>query len=449
MSVATVRLVCMDALWTALAAIVCLVAGLAIGWAVRGRSSGTDAASLQLTAQLQASLAASEARSAALREHAERQEDQLRDAAESARREREEQRDRERREAAVLTALSPVQETLQQMHRSVAALERDRQAQYGAISEQLRRAQESDETLRSATQSLAGALRSTTARGTWGEAQLRRIVETAGLTRHVDFDLQVQLTTDDGQTGRPDLVVWLPAGKALAVDAKAPLDAFLRATALDPDKQQTAMGAHAKALRSHIDALAKRAYWTGLTASPEFVVCFVPSEAMLSAALDADPTLLDHAFSQRVALASPVSLWSVLRTVAYTWTQQEVSDQAQELFRLGNQLYERLGTLAAHAGDLRQAIERTVTSYNRFAASLETRVLVTARRFPGIDEGRLESLTAPAEVTTTARGLTAPELVDGTSTVSAPEHGDDEAPASEGSTGADVGDLRERIGRDH
>lgn len=449
----------MDTLWSALIAVVCLIAGFAIGWVLRARTAPTDPIAERRVADMQAALAASDARGEALREHADRQEDQLRIAADAARRERDEQRDRERREAAVLSALSPVQETLQQMHRSVSALERDRQSQYGAISEQLRRAQESDESLRTATESLAGALRSTTARGTWGEAQLRRIVETAGLTRHVDFDLQVQITDDDGATGRPDLVVWLPGGKALAVDAKAPLDAFLRASTREPQDQASAMLAHAKALRSHVDALAKRAYWTGLASSPEFVVCFVPSEAMLSAALEADATLLDHAFAQRVALASPVSLWSVLRTVAYTWTQQEVSEQAHELFRLGNQLYERLGTLAGHAGDLRQALERTVASYNKFAASLETRVLVTARRFPGIDEGRLQSLTPPADITTSARGLSAAEFSDAalpredaTASSAGASSGvgtHDEAPVSTRSTGADVGDLRERISGDH
>lgn len=420
----------MDAFWIALAVIITLAAGLAAGWYLRGKVTAPDASLL-------ATAAANEAALAGLREQLAQQQTHAREAIEQARLERDAQRERDRREAAVLHALSPVQETLQQMHRSVSALERDRQTQYGALSEQLRRAQETDETLRAATASLSGALRSTTARGTWGEAQLRRIVEAAGLTRHVDFDLQVTLAADDGAMGRPDMVVWLPREKALAVDAKAPMDAFLRATTLDEPEQTLAMRQHAKAVRGHIDALAKRSYWAGLPASPEFVVCFLPSEAMLSAALDADATLLDHAFAQGVALASPVSLWSTLKTVAYTWTQQEVSEQAHELFRLGNQLYERLSTLSGHANDMRNALDKTVSAYNRFAASLESRVLVTARRFPGIDATKLDAMPTPAELTAATRGLTSSEFT----TVGE----NDEAPAASQAVGADIGGVRSRV----
>ncbi|MDF2580822.1 MAG: recombinase RmuC, partial [Microbacterium sp.] len=158
------------------------------------------------------------------------------------------------------------------------------------------------------------------------------------------------------------------------------------------------------------------------SSSPEFVVCFIPSESLLAAALDEDPALLDYAFSRRVALASPVNLWAVLKTVAYTWTQQDVSDEARRLFDLGNELYQRLGGLASHANDLRRAIERTVESYNKFVGTLESRVLVTARKFPGIDETRLEAANPPAPIETSTRMTTAPELLS-----------------------ADVGELRERL----
>src|SRR5690606_372901 len=157
------------------------------------------------------------------------------------------------------------------------------------------------------------------------------------------------------------------------------------------------MQKHVKAVRAHIDALAKKAYWSGLDASPEFVICFLPNESLLAAALDEDPTLLDYAFGRRVALASPVNLWAVLKTVAYTWTQQDVSDEARHLFELGSTLYERLGSLSGHAEALRRAIERTVETYNGLVGSLESRVLVTARRFPGIDETKL--LAEPQAVT--------------------------------------------------
>ena len=161
----------------------------------------------------------------------------------------------------------------------------------------------------------------------------------------------------------------------------------------DPQRRAL-MQQHVKAVRAHIDALAKKAYWAGLEVSPEFVICFLPTESLLSAALDEDPALLDYAFGKRVALATPVNLWAVLKTVAYTWKQQELSAEAAVLLDLGTQLYDRLGVLAGHADDLRKALERTVDSYNRFAGSLESRVLVTARRFPGIDAGALSRTRA-------------------------------------------------------
>jgi DNA recombination protein RmuC len=195
-------------------------------------------------------------------------------------------------------------------------------------------------------------------------------------------------------------------------------------------------------VRAHVDALSKKAYWSGLPSSPEFVVCFVPSESLLAAALEEDPSLLDHAFGKRVALASPVNLWAVLKTVAYTWTQQDVSAEARTLFELGNQLYERLGSLAGHADDLRRAIERTVDSYNRFAGSLETRVLVTARRFPGIDATKLEALVEPTTIEKSPRRLTAPELLD--ATLDLESVGEASETPGHAST-ADLGDLRARI----
>ena len=382
-----------------------LAGGLALGWLARGRVTADDTVLL-------ARLSASEASATALREQLMQQQAAYREYTERARDEQEANRERERQEARVLTALSPVAETLSNMQRAMASMERDRQEQFGQLGEQLRQAQVSDESLRQATSTLASALRSTTTRGTWGETQLRRVVEAAGLTHHVDFDVQTSITTDSGATGRPDMIVRLPGGKAIALDAKAPLDAYLDASAREVEAERTAaLVQHARAVKAHVDALAKRQYWTGLDASPEFVICFLPNEAMLSAALDADPALLDYAFRQRVALASPVSLWAVLKSVAYTWTQDEVSAEAHELFVLGNQLYDRLGSLAGHADELRRAIERTVGAYNKFAGSLESRVLVTARKFPGIDATKLTNMPAPAEVGESPRPLVAAEFV--------------------------------------
>ncbi|WP_309066555.1 DNA recombination protein RmuC [Microbacterium sp.] len=411
---------------TAVIALVALIVGALIGWlAARARDG--------------AALARATAEADALREDRDRQYDLYRDAVEHARAEQRAQAERASSENSVLTALAPVRETLERMQRTVSTLEQDRHAQYGALSEQLRRAQESDEALRAMTESLAGALRSTATRGVWGETQLRRVVEAAGLTRHVDFDLQTTITSDRGQ-GRPDMVIRLPGGASIAVDAKVPLDAYLAASALganaDDGQRKPLMQQHVKAVRAHVDALAKKAYWGGLDAGPEFVICFLPSESLLASAIDEDPTLLDHAFGKRVALASPVNLWAVLKTVAYTWTQQEVSAEARELLQLGTQLYERLGVLSGHAEDLRRALERTVDSYNRFAGSLESRVLVTARRFPGIDASTLDA--SPQPITTQTRRFTASELL--------PLEEDSTARAELATdVSADLGELRERL----
>ncbi|MDR6865597.1 DNA recombination protein RmuC [Microbacterium resistens] len=377
-------------------ALLALIAGAGAGWVVaRSRAA--------------AEVARATAEAAALRDDRDRQYDLYRDAVEHSRTEQRAAAERSQQQNAVLTALAPVRETLHLMQRKVSDLEQDRHAQFGALSEQLRRAHESDEALRATTEALAGALRSTATRGVWGETQLRRVVEAAGLTRHIDFDLQTTISSDNGR-GRPDMVIRLAGGASIAVDAKVPLDAYLEASALgatDEARRRTLMQQHVKAVRAHVDALAKKAYWAGLDAGPEFVICFLPSESLLATAIDEDPSLLDHAFGKKIALASPVNLWAVLKTVAYTWTQQEVSAEAQSLLTLGTQLYDRLGVLAHHADDLRRALERTVESYNRFAGSLENRVLVTARRFPGIDPSSLDS---PATITEGTRRFTAEEL---------------------------------------
>ncbi|GAA3019365.1 DNA recombination protein RmuC [Microbacterium dextranolyticum] len=443
----------MDAALVTVLAIACLVAGFVAGWfgqsARAAERSATDRAALSERA------AAAESAARSLADQLEQQRAVTRDLGAQARADQAAQHDRERREQVVLRALAPVQETLQTMQHKVDELERERQQQYGSIAEQLRRAHDSDEALRATTESLAGALRSNATRGVWGETQLRRVVESAGLTRYVDFDTQSSLTSDAG-AGRPDMVVRLPGGKALAVDAKVPLDAYLEASAIPATAQgeQAArrtqlLQKHVKAVRAHVDALAAKRYWTGLESSPEFVVCFIPSESLLGAALEEDPALLDYAFSRRVALASPVNLWAVLKTVAYTWTQQDVSTEARRLFDLGNELYQRLGALATHTDDLRRAIERTVDSYNRFAGSLESRVLVSARRFPGIDDTKLASTATPSAIEKTPRRLMASEFTEHLEGLGSPaEQPGDTSTDDQRDTDAltaDVGQVRDRL----
>mgnify|MGYP001806055193 FL=1 len=426
-----------------------LTAGLIAGWAFG--AAGARARSMAQLAGVREQLAATTAAHEATLVQLAQQKEWYRDLVTQTRSDQAAREERERREQSVLRALEPVRETLQSMQMTVAELERERQNQYGTIAEQLRRAQQSDEALRATTESLASALRSGSTRGVWGETQLRRVVEAAGLTRHVDFDIQSTIETDAG-AGRPDMIIRLPGDKAIAVDAKVPLDSYLEAAAVpetavgaEAASRRALMDKHVKAMRAHVDALAKKTYWAGLSSSPEFVICFVPSESLLSTALDADPTLLDYAFGRRVALASPVNLWAVLKTVAYTWTQQDVTADARRLFDLGNELFTRLGGLASHANDLRRSIERTVESFNRFAGTLESRVLVTARKFPGIDDTKLDAVTGPAPIESTPRHLTAFELLE-------PEPGHDAGGASAtaevdpaGRITADLGDVRGRI----
>ncbi|RZS65709.1 DNA recombination protein RmuC [Agromyces ramosus] len=369
-------------------------------------------------ARLQADLASAVSTAEGLEHQIEEHRARYRDLVEQQRSDQAEREARAKRESAVLEALSPVRETLQTMHVKVTELERQRSEQYGSIAQQLKQAQLSDAELRATTESLASALRSNSTRGVWGETQLRRVVEAAGLTQYVDFYTQQSIVTDAG-SGRPDMVVRLPGSKSIPLDAKVPLEHYLEASQIpftatgeEGARRKELIARHVRAVRSHIDALAKKTYWEGLDASPEFVIAFIPSESLLSSALEADPSLLDYAFGKRVALASPVNLWAVLKTVAFTWQQQAVTDEAKKLFDLGNTLYQRIGTLAGHAEGLRKAIERTVDSYNKFANSLESRVLVTARQFPGIDETKVSLLAAPAAVHEQPRRLTAPEVTE-------------------------------------
>jgi DNA recombination protein RmuC len=430
----------MDAIALILA-ILALVVGAAAGWFL-GTARATSRAAAG-RADLAARVAGADAARAGLQAQLDHQTALYRDLVTQTRADHAAREERERREQTVLRALDPVRETLDAMQRKVDDLERDRVEQYSALGEQLRLSREADEALRATTEALASAMRSGSTRGVWGETQLRRVVEAAGLTRYVDFDLQSSIASDAG-AGRPDMVVRLPGGKALAVDAKVPLDAYLQASAIpvtaageEGARRSALMTKHTKAVRAHVDALARKTYWAGLASSPEFVICFLPSESLLSAALDDDPTLLEYAFTRRVALASPVNLWAVLKTVAFTWTQQDVSDEARTLFALGTELYDRIGVLAGHAGDLRRALERTVDSYNKFAGSLESRVLVTARKFPGVDETKLDAVAAPAALEAAPRRWTAPELLDASGA---------QNPDGTGIAQADLGGIRARAG---
>ncbi|WP_269937429.1 DNA recombination protein RmuC [Arthrobacter sp. HY1533] len=313
-------------------------------------------------------------------------------------------------DSSVLQALGPVSEKLNAVQRQVTLLERDRVEQYGQLAEQLRDAKDADAKLLATTSSLASALRSNSARGKWGEVQLRRVVEAAGMLAHVDFSEQVHTTTDDG-VHRPDMVVRLPGGKELVLDAKVPLTSFLNAHESAGSEggveAQQHMLRHAKAVRAHIDALGSKKYWTSAKNSPELVICFVPVESILSSALTADPELLDYAMARNVVLASPISLLAILKSVAFSWRQDVLTESAKELFELSAQLYTRLGTMGEAVSAVGVSLKTSVDRYNKLVGTLEARVLPTARKLNALDPKTLES---PAQVEATPRMLTAPEF---------------------------------------
>jgi DNA recombination protein RmuC len=320
----------------------------------------------------------------------------------------------------VLRALAPVAEKLTAVQQQVALLERDRLEQYGQLAQQLQEARLSDEQLIRSTHALESALRSNSARGQWGEVQLRRVVEASGMLRHVDFLEQVHSGGVDSAV-RPDLVVQLPGEKQLVVDAKVPLSSYLEAqelgsrepgrasanSGLNQGSQQALLAAHARALRAHVDSLSTKKYWDIPGNSPELVICFLPAESILAAALMADATLLDHALSRNVVLASPSTLLAVLKSVAFTWRQDVLTDSARELFDLARQLYERMGTLGENVSKLGSSLKSSVDRYNSMVGTLEARVLPTARKLNALDES---GLVTPAAVEVTPRSLAAPEL---------------------------------------
>ena len=327
-----------------------------------------------------------------------------------------ERESREKQDGRVLEALAPVAQTLRAMQQKVDELEQQRSRQHGELSQQLRAATEAEDRLRATAEQLASALSNNATRGVWGETQLRSLVESAGLINRVDF-LTQQSIDADGSARRPDMVLTLPGGKAIAVDAKVPYNSYIEASAIpatadaaEQARKNALLAEHAKRVKAHVDQLSAKNYFTGLDASPEFTIAFIPNEPLLAAALEKDPMLLEYAFSKRIALASPVSLWAVLKTVAFTWQQEVLTDEAKQLFDLSKELYARVAKLAEHADALGGAIERSVKAYNQFASSLETRVLVTARRLESLDESKV--IPAPRVIEEQPRQLTAAELTE-------------------------------------
>jgi DNA anti-recombination protein RmuC len=316
----------------------------------------------------------------------------------------------ETRKAAVEHLVQPLRETLARVELQLRETDEARIRSAATLTEQVMIARQSSDELRAQTQALVTALRRPEARGRWGEMQLRRVAEMAGMSAHCDFDEQVGVSTSDG-TLRPDMVVRLAGGKNIVVDSKVSLAAYLEAAeATDETVREARLDAHARHLRDHVDRLAAKAYWTALSPAPEFVVLFIPGEAFLAPALEHDSGLLEHAFAHKVHIATPTTLITMLRTAHYAWQQEALSQNARAVFDLGRELYDRLAGMGRHVEGLGKALTNAVVSYNKTVGSLEGRVLVTARRLNqlGVVDAELEQ---PAPVEETVRTLSAPDLI--------------------------------------
>ena len=369
--------------------IVCLAVGAALGWMAARLRAAADIARLEATVQ-------------AGRDGEERLQQSLRALSYEATAQSQE---------AVARAIAPLHDVLRRYEQRVGELEHDRVDAYAELREQVRSMGLVSGELRTETKQLVAALRAPQVRGRWGEHQLRRIVEAAGLLEHCDFAEQVTAATDN-QGVRPDLVVKLHGGRLVVVDAKAPFDSYLSAMeARDERTRDLHLDQHARVLRGHVDALSAKAYWTAFAQTPDFVVLFVPADPFLDAALQRDPTVLEHAFTRNVVLATPATLIALLRTVAYSWRQEALAHNAVAVHELARELYGRLATLGDHVGKLGSSLSGAVTAYNKAVGSLESRVLVSARKLAemGVSDDELET---PVQIEIAPRQPQAPELLD-------------------------------------
>jgi DNA recombination protein RmuC len=291
----------------------------------------------------------------------------------------------EAREKAVETLVKPIAESLKQVDEQVRELEKTRAQAYGTLTSQVASLLDTQKALQAETGNLVKALREPQARGRWGELQLRRVLELAGMLEHCDF-LEQETITGDERRSRPDVVVQLPGEKQIIVDAKAPLTAYLAALeAPDEATRAARLAAHAQQIRHHIDNLGARSYWAQLPCTPEFVVLFLPGEVFFRAAMDCDAELIDYGVSRKVIVASPTTLIALLKAVAYGWNQKNLADSARQISQAGRDLYKRLGSMAGHVHEMGKKLGGAVTAYNEMLGSMERRVFPAARKFPELD----------------------------------------------------------------
>jgi len=289
--------------------------------------------------------------------------------------------DLEKRQTAIDALVAPVKASLDKVDEKIASLEKAREHAYGEIRQQFKDMAVVQTQLRDETNNLVKALRQPHVRGRWGEIQLRRVVEMAGMMLHCDFVEQQSADGDDGRL-RPDLIVKLPGGRQIVVDSKAPITAYMEAHEATTDElRKVKILLHAQLMRRHLEALARKSYWEQFQPTPEVVVMFIPGEAFFSAALEADPELLDNGFGQNVIIASPASLMALLKAASYGWRQESIADNAREISQLGQELHARLGVMADHLAKVGKSLGLATDSYNSAIASFESRVLVSARKF--------------------------------------------------------------------